>query len=165
MEFEAHNDSRGLRLKLRQIINRHSISSVSLLMSAVQSEDMDQMVIVKLKRDIESQGEIQLAVQELSKLCSDATVRTVNGEEVTHLLGNKVESDDVSGSFLITECTGANPQSALNRLAYADWFLVGDGDRVTPQQAFIEKATIQSAGGRNGNKTARRHRILESRYS
>ena len=117
---------------------------------------MGQNVIVKLKSDIESQGEIQLAVRELSKLCGDVVVKPASGEEIAGLVSGKVELDEIPGSYLITECE-AKPET-LDRLAYGDWFVVGNGDRVTPQQSLIEQATIQSVGGRSGNKTARRHR-------
>lgn len=116
------------------------------------------MVIVKLKSDIESQGEIQLAVQELSKLCGNTAVRVADAEEIKHLASNQIETADLLGSYLITESNSEDLDNKLDRLAYGEWFLANDKGKLIPQQSFIEKASIQSAGGRDGNKTARRHR-------
>ena len=106
---------------------------------------MPKRVIAKLKSDIESTGEITLALRELARLCGDVSVRTADSHEVE--TWTEINTAESKSLFLVTEVDSLpNLNTRLDRLAYADWYVCGDLRREVPQQAQLESLASEAAG-------------------
>lgn len=117
------------------------------------------VVIVKLKTDIETEGEIQLAKRELSQLCRGALVIEVQHEEIASFVKDDQQMITSQDRFLQANIDGHSVQeSQLDRLAYAQWYTTDGISFKKPQQAILESTTSQVLGAPNNDRTSRRSR-------
>lgn len=120
---------------------------------------MGNLIVVKLKGDIESEGELTLAMRELSSLCENTEVKLVSYDDVIAHLNGHATAKDIKGRFLIADVSiNVNVTQQLSRLAYGAWFLDEKQNKIIPQQAFIENSVAEAAGTQDKERSSRRSR-------